>query len=403
MSGSELRALPDFCVPAPGSTTLHAVLSGALRRALGELQAVLRLHARGRFAGDVAAFVAEVGPLARAQPGALAAAVRRTEVGVWLRCLRPAATLPVDPDVGLPALLGALALELARTGALTRPLRLRAWPSRLTSSAGRLCIAVPEGTTALVFEAERLVIEGAHGTSAVSLAPDDAAFVPLAGSAARLALVDDNPLAALEAHPDKAGNALDLGGQPALRWTEALAEALALVGTHLPALRGEIEAVLQQVVPVGWYEERHLSASVQEAIGTIYLSLHPNLMTMAEAVIHEVSHNKLAALFELDPVIHNDRSEAYASPVRPDPRPLHGVLLAVHAFLPVAALYAGMIEAGAPGSEHPAFRRRYEAIVAGNHEGAEVLRAHARPTALGAQLLAEIDALDRRFTSELAP
>lgn len=393
---SELRALPDFCVPAPGSTTLHAVLSGALRRALEDLRAVLRLHARGRFADDVAAFAQAVAPLARAQPGALAAAVRRVEVGVWLRCLRPAASEPVDPSVGLPALLGALALELARTGALSQPLRLRSCPPRLTSSAGRLCIAVPGGTTGLAFTAGRVVIEHPGGAIAASLAPDDTAFVPLEGSAARLALVDDNPLAALEAHPDKAGNALELGGQPALRWKAALERALALVGTHLPALRGEIEAVLQQVVPVGWHEERHLSASVQEAIGTIYVSLHPNLMTMAEAVIHEVSHNKLAALLELDPLLHNDRAEAHASPVRPDPRPLHGVLLAVHAFLPVAALYAAMIAAGAPGSEHPSFRRRYEAIVAGNHEGAEVLRAHARPTALGGQLLAEIDALDRR-------
>jgi len=169
------------------------------------------------------------------------------------------------------------------------------------------------------------------------------------------------------------------------------------VGAHLPAFRAELEAVLQQVVPVGWDEERHLSASVQEAIGTIYLSLHPNPMTMAEAVIHEASHNKLAALFELDPVLENDRAEAYASPVRPDPRPLHGVLLAVHAFLPVAALHAAMIAAGTPGSEHPAFRQRFAKIVAGNREGAQVLRTHARPTTLGAELLAEIDALDRRF------
>jgi HEXXH motif-containing protein len=93
----------------------------------------------------------------------------------------------------------------------------------------------------------------------------------------------------------------------------------------------------------------------------------------------------------------NEPDEHHASPVRPDPRPLRGVLLAVHAFLPVAALYAAMIEAGAPGSEHPDFRRRFDRIVAGNHDAAEVLRAHARPTALGAELLAEIHALDRRF------
>lgn len=392
---SATPSLPDFCVPAPGSTTLHAVLSAALGRALRDLRAVLRLHAQGPWAADVAAFVRVVGPLARQQPGALAAAVRRVEAGVWLRCLRPEATQPVDPAVGVPALLGTLGLELARTGALPGPLRLQGVPPRLTSSAGRLAIAVPPGTTAIELWPGRVVLERGSEAWPVGLLPDDAAYVPLAGSAVRLALVDDNPLAALEAHPDKAGNALDLGGRPVARWQAALEGALALVGTYLPALRAEIEAVLQQVVPVGWYAERHLSASVQEAIGTIYLSLHDDPITMVEALVHEVSHNKLAALLELDPVLHNDRAQAHASPVRPDPRPLHGVLLAVHAFLPVAALYAAMIEAGAPGSEHPAFRERHARIVAGNREGAAVLREHARPTARGAELLAEIDALDR--------
>lgn len=396
---SAVRSLPDFCVPAAGSTTLRSVLSAALARALCDLQAVLRLHASGPWAAEVAAFARVVGPLARTQPGALAAAVRRAEVGVWLRCLRPDATQPLDPAVGLPALLCTLALELARTSALPGPLRLRSLPPRVTSSAGRIAIAVPPGTTALELWPGRVVVERRDGAYEPSLAPDDTAFVPLPGSAVRLALVDDNPLAALEAHPDKAGNALDLGGQPVARWQAALAHALQLVDRHLPVFRAEIEAVLQQVVPVGWDEERHLSASVQEAIGTIYLSLHGNPMTMAEAVIHEVSHNKLAALLELDPVLENDAAEAHASPVRPDPRPLRGVLLAVHAFLPVAALYAAMIEAGAPGSDHPAFRERFARIVAGNHEGVQVLRAHARPTALGAQLLAEIEALDRRFTA----
>ncbi len=400
MSG--LRSLPDFCVPLPGSSTLHGVLSAGLRRALHDLQAVLRQHARGPWAADVAAFTRAVGPLARAQPGALAAVVRRPEVGVWLRCLRAEARQPVDPARGLPMLLGNVALELARTGALTEPLRLRGLPPRLLSGAGRLAIVVPRGATALELGPGRVVVELPSGAQPCALQADDRAFLPLAGSAVRLALVDDNPLAGLEAHPDKRGNALDLGGQPLARWRAALEQALALVAEHLPAFRTEIEQVLHQVVPVGWDEQQHSSASVQEAIGTIYVSLHPNPMTMVEALIHEVSHNKLAALLELDPVVENDLDESYASPVRPDPRPLHGVLLAVHAFLPVAALYAAMLEAKAPGVEHPAFRRRFAQIVAGNQEGAQVLRAHARPTALGVALLEEIDRLDRSFTARVA-
>ena len=171
-----------------------------------------------------------------------------------------------------------------------------------------------------------------------------------------------------------------------------------LLDSGSTALADEIEVVLQQVVPVGWDEQRHLSASYQEAIGTVYLSLHPQAMTMAEALIHEFSHNKLAALLEHGPLLDNAFAPLYPSPVRPDPRPLHGVLLAVHAFLPVARLYEQMLARGDPRAQAPGFRARLAAIVAGNREGAAVLRAHARPTPRGAALLAEIARWDRHFT-----
>ncbi len=389
-------ALPDFCVPAPGSGTLRAVISGALRRALKDLRAVLRVHAGGPLGADAAALARIAGWLAREQPGALVTALRRPEIGVVLRCLRPGAAHPVDPMIGMPALLGGIALELARTRALPEPLRLRALPPRLVSSAGRLHLPIPRDAQGLRFEPGRVVVERSAGPCPLSLVPSDEAFVALAGSAARLALVDTNPLFGLEDHPDKDGNRLELGGRPVARWREALERALLTVGEHLPALREELELIVQQLVPVGYFPRKHLSASIQEAIGTIYLSLHPNPMTMVEAVIHEASHNKLGALFELDPVLHNASEAAdHASPVRPDKRPLRGVLLAVHAFLPVAALYRAMLAAGAPGTEHPEFSRRLREIDRGNAEAAAVLREHARPTPAGAQVLAEIEARAR--------
>ena len=396
---TEPLQLPDLCVPEPGSTTMHRVLSRSLRRAIADFPQVLRLHGRGPCAPDVAEFLRVVGPLVREEPGAIAAAVRRAEVGVWIRCLRPGSAHPIEPMRGLATLLSTIALELARQGVLPGSLRLRRFPLRVTSSAGRLALRVPAGTHALRFESGGVWAEHREGEHPLSLEPDDEAFVELPGTQARLALVDDDPLAALEEHPEKAGNQLDLGGQPVERWRVALGTALSLIEAHAPGFRAEIELVLQQVVPVGWDEHRHMSATIQEAIGTVYLSLHPNPMTMAEALVHEVSHNKISALLELDPVLENPRHEIHASPVRPDPRPLHGVLLAVHAFLPVAALYAAMIDAGHPGSEHPDFRRRLVHVVRGNHEGAEVLRAHGRPTALGRQLLDEIAELDLAFMS----
>ncbi|NUO48806.1 MAG: hypothetical protein HOV80_08120, partial [Polyangiaceae bacterium] len=81
--------------------------------------------------------------------------------------------------------------------------------------------------------------------------------------------------------------------------------------------------------------------------------------------------------------------------VRPDPRTIHGVLLAVHAFLPVEQLYKNMLEAGAdPGSAE--IGRHLERVRTLNRQGAEVLLAHGRPTGVGKRIFEEI----ARLTSE---
>src|SRR5690606_37945750 len=108
-----------------------------------------------------------------------------------------------------------------------------------------------------------------------------------------LSLVDDNPLAMLEEHPEKSGNAVDLRGREPAVWCGALCEALALVAAGLPALLDEIVETVERVVPVGYEPERHLSASHREAPGLIYLTLHPSPLTLAEALIHESQHGKL--------------------------------------------------------------------------------------------------------------
>jgi HEXXH motif-containing protein len=252
-------------------------------------------------------------------------------------------------------LLSTLAHDLAHLGAIP-PLRLRRTPPRIVSLVAR--------------GPEHHVVE------------DDIV----------LSCVDNNPLAMHEDHPDKQGNAVDLGGRPVGEWLAALRESLAIVGRHLPDLRREMSLYVQQVVPVGFHEDKHLSASYREAIGTVYVSLHPNAMTMTEALVHEFQHNKLNALLEIDDVLENAHEPLYASPVRPDPRPLHGVLLAVHAFVPVARLYELMIEGGAPGLES-----RYRDVVRINREGTLVLLAHARPTPVGRGLLDELARWDARF------
>ena len=389
----------DLTLPEPGSTTARAVLSAAMRRLVRDLQAAAARapHGARHEAGELARIVSAT---AREAPGALISAIRRPTLGALIRSLRNDAR--PDREALLVALLAHLAFDLALAGALPVPVRLRRSPPRLLSLAARLAVAIPADAVAIILENGRLTIERAGGATIIDLEapPEDAKierpYHPITGEIV-LALADNNPLAMEEAHPGKSGNAIDLGGRDPATWTAALEEAFALIGRHLPDLRGEMDLYLQQIIPVGWDAERHLSASYQEAIGTIYMSLHPSGMTLAEALIHEFSHNKLNALFEIDEVLENAWSPLYTSPVRPDPRPLHGVLLAVHAFLPVARLYEKMIEAREPAAQNAAFLGRFAAIRKINREGAEIVLGNGRATVIGAGLLEEIQRWDTYF------
>jgi HEXXH motif-containing protein len=214
-----------------------------------------------------------------------------------------------------------------------------------------------------------------------------------------LALVDTNPLAGVEAHPDKDGNALDLGEREPRVWVDALNEALGLIEVALPPLHAELTVTLTRVVPVGFEPERHLSASYREAPGLIYLTLHPDPLTLAEAIVHETQHGKLNLLSWLDPVLVNGQTEWSASPVRPDLRPLMGVLLAAHAFVPVAALHRALADAGHPLSTTPRFVRRRREVLENNAEALAVVQDRGEPTAVGARVL---DALQTVHAETLA-
>jgi HEXXH motif-containing protein len=209
----------------------------------------------------------------------------------------------------------------------------------------------------------------------------------------RLVAFDHSPLAAVEAHPDKAGSHADLGGLAPTDWVEAIREPLQWVHRAHPALGAEISLALRDIVATGYHPEKHLSASYAEALGAIYLTLHPQPITMMEALIHEFQHNKLNALAQLDPLLHNAWHPLYSSPVRPDPRPLMGVLLAAHAFVAVAEVYFAIAEINAPESRRADFWSRLATIATKNRQACETLE-NANPTQHGAALLQALYALE---------
>lgn len=353
--------LHDLTVPKPGSTTLRGVWSRALRRTVLDLLSLEPPPVCHTWSATRAA----VATLAKSNPGALFSVLRQPGVGTRIRCLRTPRRDDVDRVAVCESLQAVLAYELGSvwTGPPPPDCGFASWRKRGWVRGGQV-------TT----------LDG-HGPL----------FEPL-GAGVVLCRADDSPLAMHEAHPDKDGNRTSLGDRPLSEWTRSLCGALDLIEVGLPPLHAEIELALQQIVPVGYDDSRHLSASFQENLGTAYMTLHPQRMTMVEAIVHEFSHNKLNALFEIDLVLHNAFEPLFSSPVRPDPRPLHGVLLAVHAFMAVESLYRSLRKQAHPVCEGPGFDRRLDAIAAGNREGLQTL-GNAEPTPAGASLLAELRAL----------
>lgn len=219
----------------------------------------------------------------------------------------------------------------------------------------------------------------------------------------QLSLHDSNPLSMYEAHPDKDGNAISLGDKPREAWTRSLHEALELIRIALPTWFAEIKTSMRRLVPVGYLPERHLSASYREAPGVAYLTLCDNPLTMAEAIIHETQHTKANLMSWVDPIVHNAHTCWTESPVRPDLRPLWGVLLAVHAFVPVSALHHRLAELDHPVTRTERFPRRRAEVLAGNHHGMRAVLDNAEGTASGTRLIREMSALHEFLRTHAPP
>ncbi|MFT7624535.1 MAG: HEXXH motif-containing protein [Myxococcota bacterium] len=314
---------------------------------------------------------------ARRHSGAITAAVGHPDVLTPLLC-REAGLLGAEEALRLA--MPAFLLELPAGVVGEAILWDQALP-RLPGLAG--------GERGLVIDPSGHRIRGADGRN---VAREMAATLALPGGA-HLTTLDPNPLSALEAHPEKRGNALDLAGHPPEEWCAKLSEALQLVADGLPGLAAELSLSLRRIVPVGFDAERHFSASYREAPGVAYLSLHPDPLTLASAIVHETQHTKLNLIRRLDPLLVNSPDERVVSPIRPDERPVMGVLLAVHAFAPVSALWLALRAANHPVAGDPSFERRFEDILLGNAEALATLNSVGRPTAIGQRVISQLEAL----------
>ncbi|MET9735677.1 HEXXH motif domain-containing protein [Streptomyces sp. NPDC006458] len=109
-----------------------------------------------------------------------------------------------------------------------------------------------------------------------------------------------------------------------------------------------------------------LSGSSGDSYGAMVIARPASALALAETLVHEFQHSKLAALLHLFPLLDDDREERYYAPWRADPRHLTGLLHGAYAFTGVAGFWRDRLAGKEPCEQagyHFALRRLQSRLV----------------------------------------
>ncbi|MDT0395141.1 HEXXH motif domain-containing protein [Streptomyces edwardsiae] len=165
-----------------------------------------------------------------------------------------------------------------------------------------------------------------------------------------------------------------LDADEALAWQGLFDEAAAILAKGKGTGPGRLDpSVIRAVVP--WARTSPLpppppdvrvSASSGDSYGAMVIARPSSPLALAEALVHEFQHSKLAALIHLFPLLDDDRAERYYAPWRPDPRHLTGLLHGAYAFTGVAGFWRDRMtdpEHAEAAAYHFALRRTQSRLV----------------------------------------
>ncbi|WP_254406600.1 HEXXH motif-containing putative peptide modification protein [Streptomyces sp. AC627_RSS907] len=184
-----------------------------------------------------------------------------------------------------------------------------------------------------------------------------------------------------------------LDAAEAAQWQRVFDGAVAvLAGAGAEPGPGRLDpAVVRAVVPYGRTAVTPpapptvgVSATSGDSFGAMLISRPASPLALAETLVHEFQHSKLAALLHLFPLLDDDREERYYAPWRADPRHLTGLLHGAYAFTGVAGFWRDRLaepEHAEAAAYHFALRRQQSRLVV------RTLLTSARLTAPGRRLV----------------
>ncbi|MET9953465.1 HEXXH motif-containing putative peptide modification protein [Streptomyces sp. NPDC006339] len=160
----------------------------------------------------------------------------------------------------------------------------------------------------------------------------------LSGSAARLDDMDPYrvPAGGIGLPPRRAE---DHGVTDRAAWSARWESGLDLLHRTDPARAGEVRRAVRAIVPLVARGPGSFGATMSAAPGAVLTSLPSGAEDMAETLVHELHHSKLATLHELVPLYGAGRAAVHRVGWRADPRPISGVLHGTYAHLALTDLW----------------------------------------------------------------
>ncbi|MFG2881487.1 HEXXH motif domain-containing protein [Streptomyces sp. NPDC048297] len=138
-----------------------------------------------------------------------------------------------------------------------------------------------------------------------------------------------------------------LDADEAEEWQRLFDDAVGILATPAGTGPGRVDpAAIRAVVPFGRTgvlppapPAVPLSGSSGDSYGAMVIARPACAPALAETLVHEFQHSKLAALLHLFPLLDDDREERHYAPWRADPRHLTGLLHGAYAFTGVAGFW----------------------------------------------------------------
>lgn len=131
--------------------------------------------------------------------------------------------------------------------------------------------------------------------------------------------------------------------EPAI--SQQVSDQLKCVLGSIPAIASWINesTILLDVIPEGYFPDAppsaYVSCSSPDLPGFIRVSAGGDILTLLEMIAHETAHQYLFRFERRAPIIEHGDGGLHMSPLREAPRPLRGVILAMHACAYIAAAY----------------------------------------------------------------